>query len=44
MLPEIRSQEYLFEVPKFDINASDVKSFMRELQRCPKAFIDTASA
>ena len=33
MLPEYRQQEYLFSVPKFDVAASDVESFMDEL-RC----------
>lgn len=40
MLPEIRCQEYLFEVPKFDINASDVKNFMRELKGFHEIFSD----
>ena|GEM_PF-5615352 len=32
MLPEIRSHDYLLDVPKFDINAGDVKDFMNELK------------
>ena len=33
MLPECRQQEYLFSVPKFEVAASDIESFMDEL-RC----------
>jgi hypothetical protein len=32
MLPEIRCHDYLFDVPKFDINAGDVNGFMDELK------------
>ena len=32
MLAESRSREYSFEVPKFDINARDVKNFHNELK------------
>ena len=33
MLPECRQQDYLFSVPKFDVTANDVESFMDQL-RC----------
>ncbi len=32
MLPEIRTQEFLFDVPKFNIEKGDVKDFIHELQ------------
>jgi len=31
MLPTIRSEEYLYAVPKFDLDKDDVKDFMNEL-------------
>jgi len=40
MLPEIRSHEYLFDVPKFDINAGDVQDFMNELKGFHEVFSD----
>jgi len=40
MLPEIRSREYLFDVPKFDINAGDVQNFMNELKGFHEVFSD----
>jgi len=36
MLPQIRSDEHLFSVPKFDINKEDIEEFDKEL----KAFHD----
>ena len=40
MLPEVRSQEYLFDVPKFDVSASDVKDFINELRGFHEIFSD----
>ena len=40
MLPEVRSQEYLFDVPKFDVSASDVKDFINELKGFHEIFSD----
>lgn len=31
MLPTIRSDEYLYEIPKFYLDKGDVKDFMNEL-------------
>ena len=31
MLPTIRSDEHLYEIPKFDLDKDDVKDFMNEL-------------
>ncbi len=40
MLPEIRSQEHLFSIPKFSIEKGDVKSFMNELKGFHEVFGD----
>lgn len=32
MLPEIRTQEFLFDVPKFNIEKGDVEDFIHELK------------
>ena len=32
MLPEIRSQEHLFSIPKFSVSNGDVKKFISELK------------
>ena len=32
MLPQIRSDEHLFSVPKFDINKEDIEDFDNELK------------
>jgi len=40
MLPVIRSDEYLYSVPKFDIGKGDIKSFMNELRGFHEQFAD----
>ena len=40
MLPEIRDQEYLFAVPKFSVEKSDVKNFINELKGFHEVFRD----
>jgi SRSO17 transposase len=40
MLPEIRSQEHLFSVPKFTITKGDVKDFIHELKGFHEVFSD----
>jgi SRSO17 transposase len=40
MLPEIRSQEFLFSVPKFSISKNDVKDFTHELKGFHEVFDD----
>jgi SRSO17 transposase len=40
MLPEIRSQEHLFSVPKFSIERGEVKNFMNELKGFHEVFSD----
>jgi len=40
MLPEIRSQEYLFPVPKFDVSSGDVEGFITELKGFHEIFSD----
>ena len=40
MLPEIRSQEYLFPVPKFDVSSCDVEDFIDELKGFHEIFSD----
>ena len=40
MLPEMRSHDYLFDVPKFNVNAGDVKNFMNELKGFHDVFSD----
>jgi len=43
MLPQIRNHEYLFDVPKFDINKKDIEDFHRELKGFHEAFRDCFS-
>jgi SRSO17 transposase len=43
MLPQIRSQEWLYRVPKFDITKEDVSNFMHELQGFHENFSDCFS-
>jgi len=40
MLPTIRSDEYLYAVPKFDLDKDDVKDFMNELSGFHEQFAD----
>jgi SRSO17 transposase len=40
MLPEIRNQDHLFSVPKFDVGDADVKDFIDELKGFHEIFID----
>ena len=40
MLPEIRSQEHLFPVPKFDVSNGDVEGFIDELKGFHEIFSD----
>ncbi len=40
MLPECRSDEYLFSVPKYDVKSEDVKGFMDELKGFHEIFND----
>ncbi|MDZ7697264.1 MAG: transposase [Deltaproteobacteria bacterium] len=40
MLPEIRSDEHLFSVPKFDINKEDIQEFDNELRAFHENFRD----
>lgn len=40
MLPAIRCDEYLYPVPKFDINKDDVEGFSNELREFHKQFAD----
>jgi SRSO17 transposase len=40
MLPEIRNQEFLFDVPKFSITSGDVKHFINELKGFHEVFND----
>ena len=40
MLPIIRSDEYLYPVPKFDLGKSDVNDFMIELKGFHEQFAD----
>ena len=40
MLPDIRNDEYLYTVPKFDIGKGDVKDFMNELRGFHEQFAD----
>ena len=43
MLPEIRHDEYLFSVPKFDINKEDIEDFHNELKGFHDNFRDCFS-
>jgi SRSO17 transposase len=40
MLPAIRSNEYTYSVPKFDLGKSDIKDFMNELKGFHDQFAD----
>ena len=40
MLPVIRSDEYLYAVPKFDLGKEDIKDFMHELKGFHEQFHD----
>ena len=40
MLPEIRSDEHLFSVPKFDVNKEDIEAFDNELKDFNQNFRD----
>jgi len=40
MLPDIRSDEHLYAVPKFDLGKSDVKDFINELKGFHEQFYD----
>jgi len=40
MLPEIRQADYLYEVPKFDLDRSEVDNFMHELKGFHEQFSD----
>jgi len=40
MLPEIRNQEYLYSVPKFNVSDGDVKNFINELKGFHQVFSD----
>ncbi len=40
MLPEIRSQEYLYPIPKFDICEGDVENFINELRGFHQVFAE----
>ena len=40
MLPECRSNEHLFQIPKYDIKSKDVKDFINELEGFHEIFND----
>ena len=40
MLPAVRSNEYTYSVPKFDLSKSDIKDFMNELKGFHEQFED----
>ncbi|MGB5620530.1 MAG: transposase, partial [Desulfobacterales bacterium] len=40
MLPTIRNDEHLYEIPKFDLDKDDVKDFMNELSGFHEQFAD----
>ena len=40
MLPNLRQDEYLFAVPKFDLKKGDIKDFMNELEGFHEQFSD----
>ena len=44
MLPTIRSEEYLYAVPKFDLDKDDVKDFINELSGFHEQFADVFNA
>jgi len=43
MLPQIRSDEHLFTVPKFEINKEDIEDFSNELKGFHENFRDCFS-
>ena len=43
MLPQIRDNEYLFSVPKFDVKKEDVQDFLHELKGFHEIFRDCFS-
>ena len=43
MLPQIRSDEHLYSIPKFDIKANDIEDFHNELKGFHDAFRDCFS-
>jgi SRSO17 transposase len=43
MLPSIRTQDYLYDIPKFDIKIPDVKSFAKELKGFHSQFAECFS-
>ena len=40
MLPKIRSKEYLYPIPEYDLKPSDVKNFIQELKGFHEIFED----
>jgi SRSO17 transposase len=40
MLPKIRSDDYLYAIPKFDLDKGDIKDFMNELSGFHEQFAD----
>ena len=40
MLPNLRKDEYLYQVPKFDIEKKDIKNFIKELKGFHEQFSD----
>jgi SRSO17 transposase len=40
MLPQIRNEDYLFSIPKFDLNKKDIKEFHKELKGFHENFHD----
>lgn len=40
MLPELRSDEAMLSIPKFDIQRDDIKGFISELRAFHEVFID----
>jgi len=40
MLPECRSEEYLFSIPKYNVKSEDVDGFMNELKGFHEIFND----
>ena len=40
MLPEIRQTDYLYEVPKFELNRNDILGFAEELKGFHENFVD----
>lgn len=40
MLPNLRKDEYLYQVPKFDIEKGDIKNIINELKGFHEQFSD----